>query len=229
MPEILVVGAGPVGLTMAAELARHGVSCRIIDRLVEPLPYCRAIGVTPRTLEVWDDMGLARDMIDAGLWLEGRRLIINGQNPRDERLEFSDLPYAELGLPQYETERVLSRHLNSFGIAVERGVELAALSQGDDQVAIELRRADGGIERAVFRYVIGCDGAHSAVRHALGIAFEGDAFPMMFMLGDVQIGWDLPRGMALRAIRLVEDDAPDMFVAIPLPEPGRYRVSMLAK
>ena len=59
MPEILVVGAGPVGLTMAAELVRHGVSCRIIDRLAEPLPYCRAIGVTPRTLEVWDDMGVA--------------------------------------------------------------------------------------------------------------------------------------------------------------------------
>src|SRR3954467_8698474 len=161
MPEILVVGAGPVGLTMAAELARHGVSCRIIDRLAEPLPYCRAIGVTPRTLEVWDDMGVARDTIDAGLWLEGRRLIINGQPPRDERLEFSDLPYAELGLPQYETERILSRHLNGFGIAVERGVELAALSQGDDQVAVELRRDEGGIKRAVFRYVIGCDGAHS--------------------------------------------------------------------
>ena len=229
MPEILVVGAGPVGLTMAAELARHGVSCRIIDRLAEPLPYCRAIGVTPRTLEVWDDMGVVRDMIDAGLWLESRRLIMDGQKLRDEWLEVSDLPYAELGLPQYETERVLSRHLNSFGIAVERGVELVALSQGDDQVTVELRRDDGGIERAVFRYVVGCDGAHSAVRHALGIAFEGDAFPMMFMLGDVHIGWDLPRGMALRAMRPVEDDAPDMFIAIPLPEPGRYRVSMLAK
>jgi 2-polyprenyl-6-methoxyphenol hydroxylase-like FAD-dependent oxidoreductase len=229
MPEILVIGAGPVGLTMATELARHGVSCRIIDRLAEPLPYCRAIGVTPRTLEVWDDMGMVRDMIDAGLWLEGRRLIIDRQKPRDERLEFSDLPYAELGLPQYETERLLNRHLNNFGIAVERGVELATLSQRDHRVAVELRRVNGSIERAFFRYVIGCDGAHSAVRYALGIAFEGDAFPMMFMLGDVHIGWDLPRGMALRATRLVDDDAPDMFVAIPLPEPGRYRVSMLAK
>ena len=57
--EVLVVGAGPVGSTMAAELARHGVSCRIIDRLPTPLPYCRAIGITPRTLEVWDDMGIA--------------------------------------------------------------------------------------------------------------------------------------------------------------------------
>jgi NADPH-dependent 2,4-dienoyl-CoA reductase/sulfur reductase-like enzyme len=58
-PDVLVVGAGPVGLTTAAELARHGVRCRIIDHLVTPLPYCRAIGVSPRTLEVWDDMGIA--------------------------------------------------------------------------------------------------------------------------------------------------------------------------
>jgi 2-polyprenyl-6-methoxyphenol hydroxylase-like FAD-dependent oxidoreductase len=68
--EVLVVGAGPVGLTLACELARHGVRPRIIDRLTEPSPFCRAIGVTPRTLEVWEDMGIARDMIDAGLWLE---------------------------------------------------------------------------------------------------------------------------------------------------------------
>src|SRR5918998_3988072 len=151
MPKILVVGAGPVGLTMAAELARHGVSCRIIDRLAEPLPYCRAIGITPRTLEVWEDMGVARDMIDAGLWLEGLRSIINGQPSHDEWLDLSDLPYAALGLPQYETERLLGRHLNSFGIAVERGIELAALSQRDDRVAVELRCIDGNIEQAFFR------------------------------------------------------------------------------
>src|SRR4051812_41216731 len=105
-------------------------------------------------------------------------------------------------------------HLNSFGIAIERSVELVVLAQCDDQIAVELRRVGGSIERAFFRYVIGCDGAHSAVRHALGIAFEGDAFPMMFMLGDVHIGWGLPRETALRAIRLVENDASDMFIAI---------------
>ena len=66
MADVLIVGAGPVGLTLAGELARHGVRCRIIDRLTQPLPYCRAIGVTPRTLEVWEDMGVVREMIDAG-------------------------------------------------------------------------------------------------------------------------------------------------------------------
>jgi 2-polyprenyl-6-methoxyphenol hydroxylase-like FAD-dependent oxidoreductase len=228
MADVLVVGAGPVGLTMAAELARHGVRSRIVDRLAQPLPYCRAIGVTPRTLEVWDDMGIAREMIDAGLWIESLRSIINGRPPKDSFLDLSDLPYGELGLPQYETERLLARHLSRFGVEVDRGVALARLSQDEDGVTVRLDRAGREPESATFRYVIGCDGAHSAVRRALGIAFEGEAFPMLFMLGDVRIDWDLPRGMALRALRLVENWAPDMFIAIPLPEPGRYRVSMLA-
>jgi 2-polyprenyl-6-methoxyphenol hydroxylase-like FAD-dependent oxidoreductase len=67
----------PVGLTMAAELARHGVACRIIDQLATLLPYCRAIGITPRTLEVWEDMGIATPMIDAGLWIDRTRRYIN--------------------------------------------------------------------------------------------------------------------------------------------------------
>jgi 2-polyprenyl-6-methoxyphenol hydroxylase-like FAD-dependent oxidoreductase len=226
--EVLVVGAGPVGLTLAGELARHGARCRIVDRLPHPSPYCRAIGVTPRTLEVWESMGVAREAVDAGLWLRGLRSIIHGHPPVDTFEDYSSLPYAQLGLPQYETERVLARHLGRFGVAVERGVTLAALSQDGDGVAVRLAGAGGGVEQAGFRYVVGCDGAHSAVRHALGIAFEGEAVPMAFMLGDVHIGWDLPYGMALRALRLHEDAPPDMFIAIPLPEIGRYRVSMAA-
>jgi 2-polyprenyl-6-methoxyphenol hydroxylase-like FAD-dependent oxidoreductase len=228
MDNVLVVGAGPVGLTLACELGRHGVRCRIVDRLSQPLPYCRAIGVTPRTLEVWEDMGIARNMIDAGLWLNGGRSIINGRPPRDAYEVFPDLPYGPLGLPQYETERVLSHQLSRFGVEVERGVALVALNQNSDDVSMQLAHADGKVENATAKYVIGCDGAHSNVRRSIGIGFHGDALPMSFMLGDVHIDWDLPRGMTFRALNLGEGGAPDIFIAIPLPEVGRYRVSMLA-
>lgn len=224
---VLIVGAGPVGLTLATELARHWVRARIIDKQPAPSTFCRAIGVTPRSLEMFEDMGVARAMVDAGLWLDGVRMILPGQPARDMTRDLSDLPYGALGVPQYETERVLTDHLARFGIVPERGVALAALAQVDNAVQVEL---DGprGREAASFRFVVGCDGAHSAVRKALGIPFEGEAWPFEFMLGDVSIAWDVPRGMAVFAVHPVDDAPPDLFVAVPLPERGRYRVSAMA-
>ncbi|WP_376767778.1 FAD-dependent oxidoreductase [Segnochrobactrum spirostomi] len=119
--DVLVVGAGPVGLVMAAELRRHGATVRIVDKRAEPLPYCRAIGVTPRTLEVYEDMGIARAMVEAGLWLDGVRIEIAGMPNRTLTADFSDLPFGNLGLPQPETERILTEHLARLGVAVERG------------------------------------------------------------------------------------------------------------
>jgi 2-polyprenyl-6-methoxyphenol hydroxylase-like FAD-dependent oxidoreductase len=228
MPDVLVVGAGPVGLTMAAELSRHGVSCRIIDRLAAPLPFCRAIGVTPRTLEVWDDMGVVQPMIDAGLWLLGTRSVINHSPAHDIRTDFSDLPYGQLGIPQPETERILTEHLAGFGVEVERPVTLTALEQDAHGVQAQLSHSNDSTENAAFHYVVGCDGAHSAVRRLMAIPFEGDHFAFDFMLGDVALDYDVPRGMSLRAIRVGETGPPDFLVAIPLPERNRYRVSMFA-
>ena len=225
--DVLVVGAGPVGLTMASELARHGVSVRIIDKQATPLPFCRAIGVTPRSLEVLEDMGVARELIDGGIWLKGTRLEMDGAPARDVLHDFSDLPYSSLGVPQYTTEAVLARHLATFGVDVERGVELVGLALQDDHVEIGLGK-DGIETKHRFHYVVGCDGAHSLVRKALGINFEGSVMPLEFMLGDIRIDWSLPRGLAFRATRTAADAPPDFIVAIPLPGHARYRVSTLA-
>lgn len=213
---------------MAAELARHGVSVRIIDKALAPLPFCRAIGVTPRTLEIWDDMGVVRPMIDAGVWIDGMLSVINGES-REFLADLSDLPFGMLGLPQYDTERLLTEHLASFGVTVERGVALETLSlNGDESVDVTIVAADGSRTTINYRYVVGCDGAHSAVRHALEIPFTGEAMPYEYVLGDVHIDWDVPRGLAVRALRPHDDGPPEMLICVPLPEAGRYRVSTMA-
>jgi 2-polyprenyl-6-methoxyphenol hydroxylase-like FAD-dependent oxidoreductase len=144
--DVLVVGAGPVGLMMAAELRRHDVRCRIIDKLTEPAPYCKAIGVQPRTLEIWEQLGIATEMINDGIWLRGMWAFVNGREIKRVEMDLSDLPYGFLGLPQYDTERILAAHLATFGTPVERGVELQAFRQTDEGVAAMLAKADGATE-----------------------------------------------------------------------------------
>jgi 2-polyprenyl-6-methoxyphenol hydroxylase-like FAD-dependent oxidoreductase len=125
-------------------------------------------------------------------------------------------------------QSILTAHLATFGIAIERAVTLTSFTQDSEGVQAELLHPDGGIEKASFQYIIGCDGARSAVRRILDIPFEGDHYPVGFMLGDVVLDIDLPRGMSLWAINAPQQGPPDFFIAIPLPGRNRYRVFMLA-
>lgn len=111
--NVLIVGAGPVGLTLACDLLRRGVRPRLIDRRAQPSPYCRAIGITPRSLELWEGLGIVPDLLDAGLWLTGLRSIVDGI-VRDHPVHLDDLPYSSLAVPQYETERILTRRLRRW-------------------------------------------------------------------------------------------------------------------
>ncbi|MGA4955467.1 FAD-dependent monooxygenase [Streptomyces lavendulocolor] len=228
-PDVLVVGAGPVGLTAAAELRRRGVGCRLVDRLPARLPYAKAVGIQPRTLEVWDRMGLVRDALEAAVPMRGQLVYVDGVEEARIRLTLpKEVPYGFAALPQYETERVLEEFLARFGTRIERGTELRSLAQDAGGVTARLVTASGAEEEVRTRYLVGCDGAHSTVRKALGLAFEGGAFPEEYMLADVEVDWDLPPGYGVRSLHRGADGAvDDLLVCIPLPGTGRYRMSML--
>ena len=188
-PAVLVVGAGPTGLTLAAQLAAHGVRPRIIDRGVDRVHESRALAIQPRTLEVLAGLGVSEELVAAGNRTVHLRLHARG---RAVSVPLFDLAGADTAYPyllflsQAETERALADHLAGADIPVERGVELTALSQDGDGVTATLRHPDGRDETVRSAFVVGCDGAHSTVRAQAGIAFEGSAYPQTFVLVDAE-------------------------------------------
>ena len=220
MTEVLVVGAGPVGLTAALELRRRGVDCRIVDGLAAPIRYAKAVGVQPRTLELWEAAGVLPAALAASGPMLGQRVYRDGELVAALDLDLPpDMPFAFATLPQYETERILAEALAEHGTVAERPVRLTAFDQDTDGVTATL---DTG-EEVRAHYLVGADGAHSLVRKGLGLTFEGGAFTDEYALGDVEIDWDMPRGYAIRV-----NKGDDLLVAIPLPGTQRYRVSMIA-
>jgi 2-polyprenyl-6-methoxyphenol hydroxylase-like FAD-dependent oxidoreductase/heme-degrading monooxygenase HmoA len=229
--DVLVVGAGPVGLTLAIELARRGIACRVIDKRAEPADQAdKAIGVHCRTMEIWETIGIAREAMDVGIWLHGQTVFVNGKQTHQVDWNLPDLPYAHLGLPQYETERLLTDRLRQHGVVIERGLALDDFIQDDRTVTARLLRAPGDAETVRARYLVGCDGAHSSVRENLGLSFEGGmgVFPQLFMLGDVDLDWSMPEGHLLRFVELDDGELRGMLVCVPLRGRGRYRVATLA-
>lgn len=183
---VLVVGAGPTGLTVAAELARQGVPCRVIDMALGPSEKSKAIVIQARTLEIFSLMQIVDDFVAAGKPLHAVNIHFNGK--RITHVGFGELDSAYpflLCLAQPETERILHDRLTQLGVRIERGVELMSLTQDAEKVTVELRHTDGRTERARMDWVVGCDGAHSAVRRALGIPFDGHTFEQQFVLADV--------------------------------------------
>jgi 2-polyprenyl-6-methoxyphenol hydroxylase-like FAD-dependent oxidoreductase len=224
---VLIAGAGPVGLTAAIELMRRGIACRIVDPVEEPPLYAKAVGVQPRTLEVFETMGVLRRILDASTLMRGQIGYLNGE--RAAQVDFvvpQDVPYGFVAIPQYATERILREELASYGVHVDRGVRLAGFDQDADGVTATLV-GDAGEETARVAYLIGADGAHSVVRKTLGLTFSGGAFEEEYMLGDVEVDWSLPSGYGIRAIHQTDGVTDGVLVCIPLPGRKRYRMSML--
>ncbi len=192
--DILIVGAGPTGTMLALELALQGVSFRIIDSAPTRSDKSRALVIQPRTLELLARHGIAHDIIALGNVGTGARLFVNKKLAAE--LDLSDLGFDDTAFPlplwisQADTEHFFDAALQRHGRIVERPCTAEEIEQDDTGVTVTLRHGlDGGEERIRAKYVVGCDGAHSAVRHAAQLTFEGSAYPQDFLLADLHLDW----------------------------------------
>jgi 2-polyprenyl-6-methoxyphenol hydroxylase-like FAD-dependent oxidoreductase len=188
--DVLIAGAGPTGLAMAAELARYGLSVRVIDKAPQRTDKSKAIVIWSRTLELMDRMGCAQHFIDAGLKVTAANIVAGAEKIARITLDgiASPHPYA-LMLPQSDSERLLEQQLNASGAQLERNVELTQFTSTPDEVISILRHADGRQETETLHssWLIGCDGAHSVVRHQLGVEFTGSTMPSRWLLADLHL------------------------------------------
>jgi 2-polyprenyl-6-methoxyphenol hydroxylase-like FAD-dependent oxidoreductase len=220
--QVLVVGAGPTGLVLAAELLSRGIRTRIIDKGDGVSLQSRAIGIHARTLEVLDMMDLAGQFTERGHAVRQFRFYSSGRC-------MVSLDFARCGsrfgmvldLPQDQTERLLRGRVTELGGVIEPRAELTGLTVSEDAVTATVRGPGGATQTITAAYVAGCDGAHSKVRHELGLTFHGHPYPQDWLLADVLMDWDL-REDAMHAFF-----RPDGLPMICLPMRGhRWRLTL---
>ncbi|MFA9431089.1 FAD-dependent monooxygenase [Egicoccus sp. AB-alg2] len=226
MSEVLVVGAGPTGLAMAAFLHAHGAGVRVVERRAEPRPS-RAFVVQPRTLELLAPLGLADALLAeavplAGVHLHaGRRSVPVGL--AEAGIRDTAFPYL-LPLPQATLERALEAHLLAAGVPVEREVEALACRPTTAGVTCVLRGRDGRRRDVEVDWLVGCDGVDSTVRRDLGIAYPGGEYRAALLLADLQVEGDGLRPDALHAYV----GAPGILFLFPFPRAGGWRLLTVA-
>ncbi|MGF9564495.1 FAD-dependent monooxygenase [Neorhizobium sp. JUb45] len=219
--EVLIVGAGPVGLTAAAFLSRQGVAFDIIERRQGPIDDSRALGVHARTLEFMAMLGIDRSFVDQGL--ATRYMAFHRFNRQLFSLDFerlrgqTDYPFY-LILPQSQTERILTDHLLEREVDVQWGTSLLSIEQREDHVIVGME-TEGGERKKAYAFVIGADGASSTVRRLSDVNFEGATYPADFLLSEVEI----PSNAIRRDATHVYFGARSTVAVIPQPN-GNYRI-----
>ncbi|WP_353048235.1 FAD-dependent monooxygenase [Exiguobacterium sp. s157] len=190
--DVLIVGAGPTGLTLALTLARYGISFEIIDRKTTPSNNSRAIGIQPRTIEVFSRLDVAKEVLDRARTIEKGNLYFSGQ--WTAKLEFSRLvtpyPFVTL-LRQNETEAILEAALNEHGHYVQRGEALVSLTHYPSRVLAHLESDSNRTIEA--KYVVAADGANSSIRRMLALPFSGKSFKESWVLADMKAKWNISR------------------------------------
>ena len=198
MDDVLIVGAGPTGLVLALWLTAQGIRVRIIDKSAGPGETSRAMAVQARTLELYRQIGIAEPVIAAGhknpavnMWALGKRKAHLALG--DAGATLSPYPFV-LIYPQDQHERLLEQRLLEMGVKVERETELLSFEDRGEHIDARLRLPGGGEQVLQARYLAGCDGARSLVRHQLGAGFEGGTYKQVFYVADVDIKDMQPRG-----------------------------------
>ena len=191
--DALIVGAGPTGLALACQLVRHGVDFIIIYKNENTTPHSKAIGVHARTLEIYEQIGLAKKLIHLGAIAEKARMIVGGE-VRGE-VSFADIgkgmspyPYVLL-VEQGKHEKLLHDHIIAKKKDVRWLTTLESFEQNESGVKAILKNAGGETEIVEAKFLIGSDGARSIVRQSLGLEFSGSTFERIFYVADVQMDW----------------------------------------
>lgn len=195
--DVLVVGAGPVGLTLANDLAARGVALRIVDQLAEPNRQSRAHGMQSRTLEALDAIDLARPMMEVAQNPQPPLVILDKKavvaRVRFDRFEHHPYPYQVI-LWQQRVQQVLERALETKAVRIERSSKLLGFEMDASGVTARVARAQGEDETIRASWIVGCDGGHSTVRQVLGLPMHGAGkIPDRFLIGEVDVEWTLSR------------------------------------
>ena len=221
--EVLIAGAGPTGLILALWLTRLGVRVRIVDKEAEPGTTSRALAVHARTLELYRQAGFADAVVRNGLRFVAVNLWVRGKQVA--RVVFGEMgagispyPYVVI-FPQDQHERFLIERLRDLGVEVERPLQVHSFDDRGDRVIARMKRPDGSEETCEAAYLAGCDGAHSAVREALGTGFPGGTYEHLFYVADAQA-----TGPLVNQELHVALDKADILAAFPMKGMHRARL-----
>jgi 2-polyprenyl-6-methoxyphenol hydroxylase-like FAD-dependent oxidoreductase len=193
---ILIAGAGPTGLNLALSLVSRNIPFRILSSAAGPGEHSRAMVVQARTLEFYDQLGFARDVVQQGVVVKTAH--ISGATTSSSAPEFAAFHFDDLGsglspfpfllaYPQDDHERFLLSRLQAAGISVEWNTRLTGLRESDNRIYGAIQHHDGREEEVEAAYICGCDGAHSCVRQSLGLEFPGGTYSQRFYVADVKI------------------------------------------
>ncbi|HUH71098.1 MAG TPA: FAD-dependent monooxygenase [Mycobacterium sp.] len=227
--DVLIVGAGPVGLMLACELRRRDIACGIIDKYAEFPSTSRANGVQPRAVEVLYSLGIADKIVAESYRAKGFRILRAGTevgriepNIATDPGDLSDQPYHGMVFAnQAVVEKALRDKLAELGDQVELQRELRSLQEYPDGIVADIADlASGNVEQVHAKWLVGCDGVHSAVRTLLQLPFTGKDYPDQFVQADVYLDGDLPEGL----MTLWLNDQ-GLMAAIPFREPGLWRIA----